>query len=152
VLNNAGGAYQVVKSYTTGGANGLPQRYITGISVNPTNPNDAYISFSGYSRNWYVGALDPGVGHVYELSGDTVTNRTGNLIDSPTADILKVNGDLIAGTDFGVFASKDNGATWSRLGANLPNVVIDQLTVAGTNILAATHGRGLWTFAVASLP
>jgi hypothetical protein len=154
VLNNASGSYQLVKSYTTGGASGLPQRYITGISVNPNNPNDAYISFSGYSRNWYVGALDPGVGHVFELNNGAVSNQTGNLIDSPTADILKVSGDLVAGTDFGVYVSKDNGATWSRLGANLPNVVVDQLTVAngGTAILAATHGRGLWTFPVVNLP
>jgi ligand-binding sensor domain-containing protein len=75
------------------------------------------------------------------------------LIDAPTADILVYNGELIAGTDFGVYVSKDNGTNWSRLGANLPNVVVDQLTVAdnGTTILAATHGRGLWTYPVNAL-
>jgi hypothetical protein len=152
VLNNAGGAYHVVASYATGGTSGLPGRYITGVFVNPTNANEAHASFSGYSRNWYVGALDSGVGHVFDLTAGTVTPETGNLIDSPTNDIVVVNGDLIVGTDFGVYASKDNGATWSRLGANLPNAVIGQLTVSGTQILAATHGRGLWTFPVASLP
>jgi len=53
-----------------------------------------------------------------------------------------------------VYASSNNGVSWSRLGANLPSVVVDQLTVAdgGATILAATHGRGLWTFPLTSLP
>ena len=156
VLKNSGttGTYQVVRSYSTGTGTAMPGRYITGIFVNPTDPNDAYLSFSGYSRNWYVGALDPGTGHIFEINGSTVSDRTGNLIDSPAADILVVNGTLIAATDFGVYASANNGVSWSRLGANLPNVVVDQLTAAdgGASILAATHGRGLWTFPVSSLP
>jgi hypothetical protein len=154
VLSNDGGSYHVINTYSTGGDSGLPRRYITGISVNASNPTDAYLSFSGYSRNWYVGAVDPGVGHIFEINGSTIADRTGNLIDSPATDILLVNGDLVAGTDFGVYASKDNGSNWSRLGANLPNVVVDQVTVAddGRSILAATHGRGLWTYPVSSLP
>ncbi|TMC66125.1 MAG: hypothetical protein E6J16_02590 [Chloroflexota bacterium] len=153
VLSNSGGSYHLVNSYTTGGANGLPPRYITGVFVNPSNPADAYLSFSGYSRNWYVGALDSGVGHIFEINGAAVSNRTGNLIDSPATDVLRVNGHLVAGTDFGVYVSSDNGGTWSRLGANLPNVVVDQLVVAdgGASILAATHGRGLWAFPVSGL-
>jgi hypothetical protein len=151
-LSNSSGSYQVVAAYSK--SDGLPNRYITGVSVNPSNPNDAYLSFSGYSRNWYVNAEDPGVGHVFEITNGAVSNRSGNLIDAPTADVLLVSGDLVAGTDFGAYVSNDNGSTWSRLGGNLPNAVVDQLTVAdgGSSILAATHGRGLWTFPVSSLP
>lgn len=154
VLSNAGGSYHVVKSFTTGGTSGLPKRYITGVYVNPSNANDAYITFSGYSRHWYVGPEDPGVGHVFELTASTgaSADRTGNLIDAPADDVVVVNGTLVVGTDFGVYASKDNGANWARLGGNLPNAVVDQLTVTRGTILAATHGRGLWTFPVASLP
>jgi hypothetical protein len=158
-LSNAGGSYHLVASYTPTAANKLPNRYITGVFVNRSNPDDAYLSFSGYSRNWYVGGNDPGVGHVWEITGGAAYDRSGipsagGLIDAPTADILVYNGELIAGTDFGVYVSKDNGTNWSRLGANLPNVVVDQLTVAdnGTTILAATHGRGLWTYPVNALP
>jgi hypothetical protein len=156
VLSNSGGSYHLVKSFDTGGTSGLPQRYITGVFVDPTNPMNAYVSISGYSRHWIVGPNDPGVGHVFQITGTgstwTITDRSGNLIDAPTGDVLRVNGDLLVGTDFGVYVSADNGATWSRLGANLPNVVVDQLYLTAGTVLAATHGRGLWTFPAGSLP
>ncbi len=63
-------------------------------------------------------------------------------------DIVYNNGKLIVASDFGVFVSSNNGATWNTLGTNLPNVVVDQLTVNPNGILvAATHGRGIWTIA-----
>ena len=157
VLRNSGPgtAYQLVASYTP--SSGFPNRYITGVFVNRTNPDDAYLTFSGYSRHWYAGALDPGVGHVYEVSPAGAVDRSDGsvkLIDAPANDILVTNGKLIVGTDFGVYASADNGNSWYRLGSNLPNVVVDQLTLAngGTSILAATHGRGLWTYPLTALP
>jgi len=156
VLNNAGGGYQVVNTFATGGTSALPQRYITGVFVDPADPANAYVTFSGYSRRWNIGPNDPGVGHVFQITGTgttwSITDRSGNLIDAPADDVVAVNGRLVVGTDFGVYVSADNGATWSRLGANLPNVVVDQLYVTGGTILAATHGRGLWTFPTGSLP
>ena len=156
VLSNSGGSYNVVNSFLTGGSSALPQRYITGVFVDPANPTNAYVSISGYSRHWIVGPNDPGVGHVFQITGSgttwTITDRSGNLIDAPTGDVVVVNGDLVVGTDFGVYVSADNGTSWSRLGANLPNVVVDQLYPTAGTILAATHGRGLWTFPDSSLP
>ena len=154
VLRNSGigTAYQLVASYSP--SSGIPNRYITGVFVNRANPDDAYLTFSGYSRRWYAGPEDPGIGHVFEVSPAGSVDRSGNLIDAPADDVLVVNGKLVVGTDFGAFASADNGATWFRLGRNLPNVFVDQLTLAngGTSILAATHGRGLWTYPVTALP
>ena len=153
VLSNDGGTtYHVVRSFTTG-TGGMPKRYITGVFVNPSDPTDSYATFSGYSRRWYVGPEDPGVGHVFELSSSAGTaTKLADPIDAPADDVVLVNGRLVVGTDFGVYTSSDNGATWSRLGANLPNAVVDQLTVTNGTILAATHGRGLWTYPVADLP
>ena len=48
-------------------------RFISGISVDPNNPNHAFISYSGYS------AYSPG-GHVYEVSVNPATG-TGILLD-----------------------------------------------------------------------
>ena len=64
----------------------------------------------------------------------------------PISDIALHGGTLIAGADDGVFVSSDDGATWSQLGGNLPNVVVDQLTIdPNGTLVAATHGRGIWT-------
>ncbi|HEX6548162.1 MAG TPA: hypothetical protein VF134_05415 [Candidatus Dormibacteraeota bacterium] len=155
-LSNSGGAYHLVSSVVTGGTSGLPRRYITGVYVDTNNPQQAYITFSGYSRHWVVGPEDPGVGHVYQLtSGGSVitgTDVSGNLTDAPANDVIVVNGDLVVGNDFGVYVSKLGSGTWSRLGGNLPNAVVDQLGVYGGQLMAATHGRGIWTLPVSSLP
>ncbi len=155
-LSNSGGSYHLVNSVVTGGTSGLPNRYITGVFADPGHPQNAYASFSGYSRHWIVGPDDPGVGHVFQLSsgsaGIAASDLSGNLIDAPADDVIVAGNDLIVGTDFGVYVSKLGSGTWSRLGSNLPNVVIGQLGVYHGAVLAATHGRGLWTFPVSSLP
>jgi ligand-binding sensor domain-containing protein len=61
-------------------------------------------------------------------------------------DIVFTGGKLVVATDFGVFTSSNDGVTWSRLGTNLPNVVVNQLVLDPKgNLVAATHGRGVWT-------
>jgi photosystem II stability/assembly factor-like uncharacterized protein len=127
---------------------GLLNRYISGIKIDTTDPSHAYLSLSGYSRQWMIGPDDPGVGHVFETTdgGSTWSDVSGNLPDEPMSDIAYEGGNLVVGADDGVFVSFDNGATWSRLGTNLPNVVVDQLTVdPNGTLVAATHGRGIWT-------
>ena len=63
-------------------------------------------------------------------------------------DVVFELGHLVVGSDFGAFTSSNDGATWSRLGTNLPNVVVNQLTVdPNGTLVAATHGRGVWTIA-----
>ncbi|HET8626136.1 MAG TPA: hypothetical protein VFL91_01885, partial [Thermomicrobiales bacterium] len=53
-------------------------------------------------------------------------------------------GLLYAGTDTGVFVSFADGASWRRLGGNLPVVPVHDLAVKGTDLVAATHGRSFW--------
>jgi len=53
---------------------------------------------------------------------------------------------LYAGTDGGVYVSKDRGATWNVLGGNLPTVYVHDLIIHPREniIVIATHGRGMW--------
>jgi hypothetical protein len=155
LLSNSGGGWHATRQICTGISTtctsaGLPLRYISGIKLDESNPTTAHVSFSGYSRNWMIGPDDPGKGHVFRTTdgGATWTDLSGPLPDVPVNDIVVHNGNLIVGTEFGVLISSDNGATWSFLGANLPHVVIDQLTIDPNGVLvAATHGRGIWTIA-----
>jgi hypothetical protein len=154
MLNNSGGTWHA----SSLGASGLPNRYISGVRIDPANPSHAYLALSGYSRKWMIGPDDPGVGHVFESKDGaaTWTNISGTgtsaLPDVPMDDIVfEHNGGLnhiVVATDFGVFTSSDDGATWSRYGHLLPNVVVNQLTLdPNGNLVAATHGRGIWTIA-----
>ncbi|HEX4755862.1 MAG TPA: glycosyl hydrolase, partial [Candidatus Dormibacteraeota bacterium] len=128
---------------------GLPLRYIAGVRIDKADPTHAYVALSGFSRKWMIGPDDPGVGHVYQTTngGQAWSDISGNLPDVPMDDVVYLGGStLVVATDFGVFTSSDNGATWSRYGTNLPNVVVDQLTLdPNGNLVAATHGRGVWT-------
>jgi hypothetical protein len=148
--------------------NGVPDRYITGFAVDPTNAKHAYLSLSGYARHWMIGPVDgnPGVGHVYETSdgGQTWHDISGDLVDAPASDVLLVGGHLVVATDVGVFESTTAGGSWKRVGpvpseaGALPNVIAVDLhvTPAGDpmrpqTVVAATHGRGLWAVPVAQL-
>ncbi|HZV13419.1 MAG TPA: T9SS type A sorting domain-containing protein, partial [Candidatus Kapabacteria bacterium] len=55
---------------------------------------------------------------------------------------------LIAGTDIGVYASRDLGTSWEPLGTGLPHSAVAQLNFnRRTRMLrAATHGRDMWQF------
>jgi photosystem II stability/assembly factor-like uncharacterized protein len=53
---------------------------------------------------------------------------------------------IYAGTEIGVYLSTDDGATWNRMGDNLPMISVRDLYVAKNQefIRAATYGRGVW--------
>jgi sugar lactone lactonase YvrE len=129
---------------------GLPDRYISGVTVDPANPAHAYAVFSGYSRHWIPGG---GIGHVFETTngGQSWTDISGNLPDIPGDALVLSHGRLALGTDQGVFAAtvgQGAATTWSRLGTGLPNAVVDDLTAGPDgDIYAATHGRGVWRIA-----
>ena len=54
-------------------------------------------------------------------------------------------GLLYAGTETGVYVSLDDGARWEPLQLNLPRASVRDLTVHGTDLIAATHGRAFWS-------
>ena len=129
-----------------------PTRFVSGIAVDPSNPNHAYISFSGY--NAYATATGTATGHVFEVMYDpgshtaTWTNLDNNLNDQPITGIaLDANtGDLFVSTDFGVDMLRAGGNQWIPAAGSLPPVAVYGLTIdSNARILyAATHGRGAW--------
>jgi hypothetical protein len=161
MLKNSGAGWTVTSNVCTTGTSatctdgGIPRRYISGVRIDTADPTHAYLSLSGFSRKWMIGPDDPGVGHVYETTNGggawadiSGIPSAGGLPDVPMDDIVFVNHTVVVATDFGVFSSPDNGLHWFRYGSGLPNVVVTQLTQRpdGT-LVAATHGRGVWTIA-----
>ncbi|MCW2691966.1 MAG: hypothetical protein JWM67_570 [Mycobacterium sp.] len=141
VATNAGGSWHQLP------LTGLPNRYIQGVTVDPADPQHAFVIFNGYSRRWIPGG---GQGVVFEThdGGASWADLTGNLPDAPGDALVLGSGRLALATDVGVFAAAaDQGAatTWARVG-DLPHTAVDNLTVApGQRLVAATHGRGIWT-------
>lgn len=140
---NYGGSWHRISSPV------LPNRIPTAIQVDPANPAKAYVVYGSFSRHWIPGG---GTGHVFVTlnGGQSWTDVSGDLPDTPTSAVVLWRGKLVVGTDVGAFATSARApGRWERLGMDLPGAAIDDLDVApgGGYLLAATHGRGLWTLA-----
>src|SRR6185436_11213549 len=53
-------------------------------------------------------------------------------------------GLLYGGTEFGIYASWDDGDRWQRLQLNLPVAPVSDLQVNAKDLVVSTFGRGLW--------
>ena len=53
-------------------------------------------------------------------------------------------GLLVAGTEYGMYISYDEGAHWQSLQLNMPRVPIMDLKFYRHNLIVATEGRGFW--------
>ena len=125
--------------------------YITGLSIDPSNPKAVTASVS-YNDTRYVSGFPHVAQYSYTTSpgSGSWTVITGNL--PSTAAVSRVvydNGALIAATDAGVYATgaPSGGATsWSLVGSGLPKVQVQDLFVdpVSNNLYAVTHGRGSW--------
>jgi hypothetical protein len=127
---------------------GVPDRYITSISVSRDDPAHVFISVGSYSRRWIPTA---GYGHVFESTdgGATWTNVTGNLPDAPAYRVVQLGKRLLVGSEVGAYVARTGTPgrqlRWSQLGRGLPNVTVWDLTTSGrSTVVAGTHGSGDW--------
>jgi hypothetical protein len=148
-------------------ASNAPARFVTGITVDPNNPDRAWLSYDGYNSN-----TPTTPGHVFQVDYNpsthtaTWTDLDGNngpltdrLGDLPVTDVAldAKTGTLYASTDFGVLASKParNGSytgNWAPVGHGMPEVEVSSITIdpSTRTLYAATHGRGIWSMSLGS--
>lgn len=143
-------------------ANGLPNRYITSIRMDPANPRTVYVTLGGYGRRFVPpGALGDntsqvGTGHVFVSfdAGQTFHNVSGNLPNVPANWSLVRNGRLLVATDVGVFISGTlptpaaSTLSYAVLG-RLPNAPVLSLQLQPGNpnrMVAALDGRGVYIY------
>ncbi len=81
----------------------------------------------------------------------TRIDQSGAANGIPSGEFTRVireddvrRGMLYAGTERGVYASLDDGASWFSLRRNLPMVPVHDLAVKNGDLIAATHGRSFW--------
>jgi photosystem II stability/assembly factor-like uncharacterized protein len=122
---------------------GLPvaTNFITDLDVNEKDPDDVYVSFSGYIAGEKVYKSKDG--------GATWKNISGGLPNIPADSIVhesRADNPLYLGTDAGVYYKNDHLHDWVPYKQGLPNVIVDHLEIHyGTKVIrAATYGRGSW--------
>jgi len=121
-----------------------PDRWVSHLVVDPSNPNVVYVSFMGWEPD-NVWRFDVANGEWTAISG---TGGDWPLPSTPVSALEvhpTVPGWIYAGTDIGIFTSTDGGATWSAATQGPGTVPIDELLWKdASTLVAATHGRGTY--------
>ncbi|MCB9881419.1 MAG: hypothetical protein H6834_06480 [Planctomycetes bacterium] len=128
-----------------GATDPLPDRYLTRILVDPSSALTAYAAFGGFSPDNLWKTTDGGL-----TWRDVTGTGTTGLPDAPINGIARHPLDaavLYVGTEVGIFTSSDGGDHWATTNDGPGNISVDELTFlhGSTTLLAATHGRGLFT-------
>jgi photosystem II stability/assembly factor-like uncharacterized protein len=88
--------------------------------------------------------------HIYRThdGGATWTHITTGLPDGAPVDVVREDpvrqGLLFAGTEREVYVSFDDGDHWKSLRLNMPASSVRDVIVKGDDLVAGTHGRGIW--------
>jgi hypothetical protein len=155
-LRNAYTAEDFQENVTVTAFSGSAPSAITGIAINPNNPDDVVITVGGFGNYPKVRR---------SLNATNINNFTnfasvaGDLPNMPVyyPVIEHTNGEnniLIVGTEFGIWASENGGANWFEANdGDMPKVPVmslkqqwrpgDKVSNPG-KIYAGTHGRGFF--------
>ncbi len=137
VTQNGGTSWTDVTPPTTG-----LDAWITSIEVHPTDPNTAWVTYSGYRSFSRVIKTTDG--------GASWTDYSTGLPAMPANDItinpLSSCDFLYLATDAGVYYRTNYMSQWECFDSNLPNMPIMDLELDPTARLlrCATFGRGVW--------
>ena len=115
-----------------------PRRYCTRLVPHPTDARWAYATFGGFAGDnvWVT------------RDGGATWAALGATLPAAPVHTLAIHPQrpswLYVGTEVGLFASEDGGATWSPTNEGPANVSADELFWAGQTLYCATHGRGMY--------
>ncbi len=121
---------------------GLPRSlYPSYIDMSQKNPNEVWITFSGFDEDEKVFYSNNG--------GDTWKNITYDLPNIPVNCVAHQNdgsNNIYIGTDLGVYYLKEDSTNWMPYNIGFPKVIVSELEIDTTHkkLVAATFGRGLW--------
>lgn len=116
---------------------------INSIDISPFQKGKVYVAATSYKFGDYTPYLYKS--EDYGKSWDLITD--GISKDYYTRVVRadkKREGLLYAGTEWGMFISFDDGASWKEFQLNLPITSIRDLKVKDNDLVVATHGRSFW--------
>ncbi|HXG47296.1 MAG TPA: hypothetical protein VNO52_06710 [Methylomirabilota bacterium] len=132
----------------------LPMRPISSLAISPRNSSEVYVAFAG----WPSGGVSDSLWRIRRRADGTFefTNVSPGLPPGPIHSVAThpLAGGLgsvasqtwvYAGTQFGLYLSRDSGASWSAVPVGLARVPISELSWGDNRTLVvATYGRGVW--------
>jgi hypothetical protein len=142
LTRNDGAAWANVRAAIPGVPKGI---WVSRVEASHFDAGTCYVTFDGHrSDNFHT--------YVFKTTdyGKTWTNLMANLPDGQPVYVIREdlkNKDLLfLGTEYGAYFSRDGGKAWSSLSLNLPTVPVHDLLIhpRDNDLIAATHGRGLW--------
>ena len=127
-----------------------PTSTIAGLATHPFTRATAYVTFSVSCQPKILRTED--MGQTWEdLSGFVGTDGCRSSNGFPNARVWDVEvfpeipWYIWAGTDMGIFESRDHGETWAYADNGLPAVSVWRIRIVDGEVVVATHGRGVWS-------
>lgn len=122
---------------------GLQESIINAIEVSPHDPATVYIAVMRYKFSdtapYIFKTTDYGQSWQKMINGI----EPGHFVRVVRED-KKEKGLLYAGTERGIYLSRNGGKNWDQFQLNLPQVPVTDITIAENDLIAATAGRGFW--------
>lgn len=122
------------------GGTALPNRFIMDFAIDPADDNIVFVAIGGF-----------GTSHIYRTTtgGTSWTAVGAGLPDVPFNAVLidPVNPNVLyAGGDLGVYVSPNRGGVWYDFNNGLWDAtqVVDLAATSDNQLLAATHGKGMF--------
>jgi photosystem II stability/assembly factor-like uncharacterized protein len=122
---------------------GLPECLVNAIEISPFDRGTAYIATTRYKFE----DLSPGLYKTTDY-GETWRKIDRGIPNGAFTRVVREDDQrrdlLFAGTELGLYISRNGGQDWSPFQLNLPITPITDLRVHRGNLIAATSGRGFW--------
>jgi hypothetical protein len=116
-------------------------RYVTRIAIDPSNANRVVVALGGYnSNNLHLNTMGC-------VGSASFTNIHGQI---PTAPIRAIEFHpnnsqyMYVGTEVGLFTTSNGGGSWTTTNDGPGTVSVEHLFWMGSDLIAVTHGRGMF--------
>ncbi len=115
------------------------------VEVDPIRKGTAYFAGTRYKLDDFAPYIykttDYGATWTKITNGIDPLHFTRTIVASP-----RKAGVLFAGTEYGLYVSINDGASWERFQLNLPVTPITDLLIKDQNLIVATQGRSIYIF------
>ncbi len=142
ITRDGGQHWTNVRAHISGVPDGI---WVSRIEASHHDPSVAYITFDGHrsdqNQPWVFKTDD--YGHSWlDISANIPANEVLRVVRED-----RVNSNLLfVGSETGIFASLNGGASWHRFMAGMPTVSVYDLVThpRDQDLVAGSHGRGIW--------